>query len=212
MHLQARQTNIYPARWLSIIAISFLVSCTVHKDVAKPAHNVTITPSSRETEFSEFIPESSTLFLSARGDIDADGDDDVLIVYAPNLATDTTPRALMLLLRNADGILIKSVVNPNAILCRNCGGMMGDPLQQIRVGRGEFTLRFEGGSRELWSSEYQFKYMKDRGIWMLAEAVFSGLDRAYSKVAQKRQNQKDFGDISIEAFDAAALFSTDVFP
>jgi hypothetical protein len=153
---------------------------------------------------------SATLRLSARGDIDGDGDDDALIVYAPNLATGNNPRTLMLL-RNTDGVLSKSVVSQNAILCRNCGRMMGDPLEQIRADRGEFTLRFEGGSRELWSSEYKFRYARDCGIWKLNEIVFNGFDRADGKSAEKRKGQADFVDVSVQEFDASS-FTADALP
>jgi hypothetical protein len=211
MHLQSKQMSLHRRTiWLSTLAATFLMSCAADGDIAKPISTGT-TPSSKETEFSAFIPASATLRLSARGDIDADGDDDALIVYAPTLVDDNAPRTLMLLLRNTDGVLRKSIVNPNAILCRSCGGMMGDPLQQISVGRGEFTLRFEGGSRELWSSEYAFKYAGDRGIWKLSEIVFNGFDRVDGKNAEKRKKPAEFGDVSLEEFDASA-FLADALP
>jgi hypothetical protein len=212
MHLQTKQTNSdRRTTWLGTLAATFLMSCAADGDIAKPISTGTATPLSKETEFSTFLPASATLRLSARGDIDADGDDDALIVYAPTLAADNTSRTLMLLLRDENGVLHKSIVNPNAILCRSCGGMMGDPLQQISTKRGEFTLRFEGGSRELWSSEYTFKYAGDRGVWKLDEIVFNGFDRADGKTAEKRIEPAEFGDVSLEEFDASA-FLADALP
>ena len=201
--------------WLSIFTSTFLASCATQGDVAKQLPITTSSPESsllsQEAELSAFLPAGATLRLSARGDIDADGDDDALIVYTPESATENVPRTLLLLLRDVGGALRKSVENPDAILCRKCGGMMGDPLQQIRVGLGEFTLRFEGGSRELWSSEFRFIYARDRGIWKLAEIIFNDFDRADGKAAEHRKGTADFGDVSLKEFDAAYL-SVDASP
>ena len=171
--------------WLGIFTSTFLVAGTTQGDVPKQLPTTTSTTESsllsQEAEMSVFLPAGATLRLSARGDIDADGDEDTLVVYASASATDDTPRTLLLLLRDVGGALRKSVENPNAILCRKCGGMMGDPLRQVRANSGELTLRFEGGSRELWSSEFRFIYARDRGIWKPAEIIFNDFDRADGK-------------------------------
>jgi hypothetical protein len=113
----------------------------------------------------------------------------------------TAPRGLLLLLGDATGALQEAMYSPDAILCFKCGGMMGDPLQGMRVGRGEFTLRFEGGSRELWSSEFRFAYVRDRETWRLAGIVHGGFDRADGKGAERRLTAAEFGDVPLESFD-----------
>lgn len=140
--------------------------------------------------------------MSARGDLDGDGDEDALIVVERAAAeASTAPRALYLLRRGADGALQVALQSPEAILCRTCGGMTGDPLHSIRAGRGEFTLRFEGGSRELWSSEYRFSYASDRDGWRLTGIVFNGFDRADGASAQRSRGPADFGDVPLADFD-----------
>jgi hypothetical protein len=164
----------------------------------------------RDAELSALLPAGAALGLVTRGDLDADGDDDALVVYAPASANDDTPRALQVLLRDAGGRLHASSTSPKAILCRRCGGMMGDPLQAIRIGRGEFTLRFEGGSRELWSSEFRFEPARAAGGWRLAGIVFSGFDRADGTSGEQRQGAVDFGDVPLEAFDPQAFAANDL--
>ncbi len=201
--------------WLGLLVAVSLPSCANQSDIAKQPPVAASPAKSRavagETDLSAFLPIGAALRLSAFGDVDADGDDDVLVVYTPRAATVDAPRALLVLLRDVDGILRQSVTSSNAVLCRNCGGMMGDPLQQIRIGRGEFTLHFEGGSREIWSSEFRFEYVPDRGTWALAEVIFSGLDRIDGKAAERREGPSDFSYISLEQFDAAS-FPADVLP
>ena len=165
----------------------------------------------RDAELSPLLPAGVVLDLAAHGDLDADGDDDALLVYAPAPANDDASRTLQVLLRGADGRLRVSATGPKAILCRRCGGMMGDPLQTIRIGRGEFTLRFEGGSRELWSSEFRFEAARAAGGWRLVGIAFGGFDRTDGKSAEQRQGPADFGDVPLETFDPQA-FPADVLP
>ncbi len=155
-----------------------------------------------DATLARFAPAGTVLRASARGDLDGDGDEDALIVVEREGAeADTAPRGLLLLRRDAAGALQSVVSNPGAILCRRCGGMMGDPLQGVRIGQAGFTLRFEGGSRELWSSEFRFVYARDRDAWRLAGIVHGGFDRADGKAAERRLGIADFGDVPLESFD-----------
>jgi hypothetical protein len=155
-----------------------------------------------DAALARFAPAGTVLRASARGDLDADGDEDALIVVEREDAdAATSPRALLLLRRDAAGALQEAMAGPDAILCRKCGGMMGDPLQGMRAGRGEFTLRFEGGSRELWSSEFRFEYARDRETWRLAGITHGGFDRSDGKGAERRLTAADFGDVPLASFD-----------
>ena len=200
-----------------------LVACTPYGDAAnsrpsppgtgQPDVAASSSPASpqRDAELSALLPTGAVLDLAAHGDLDADGDDDALLVYAPASANDDASRTLQVLLRGADGRLRVLASGPKAILCRRCGGMMGDPLHGIRMGRDEFTLRFEGGSRELWSSEFRFEAARASGGWRLAGIAFGGFDRIDGKSAEQRQDPADFGNVPLETFDPLA-FPADVLP
>jgi len=154
------------------------------------------------SELASFTPTDTTMRANARGDLDGDGDEDVLTVIerdADHAAS--SPRGLLLLNRDAGGSLHEALNSPNAILCRKCGGMMGEPLQGIRIGHGDFTLRFEGGSRELWSSEYRFEYVRDRDLWLLTNILHNGFDRTDGKAAIRQLTASDFGEVSLEYFN-----------
>ena len=107
--IQLGQANLHMRNfWLATISGSFLTSCVSHADDPKPLQVVTSSTSSslpEEVELYAFLPAAAIIRLSARGDIDADGDDDALVVYAAATSADETPRTLMLLLRDADGVL-----------------------------------------------------------------------------------------------------------
>jgi hypothetical protein len=131
------------------LALALLSACT-----SPPGRSQ---PPSPDAELSAFLSPGNSLRLAARGDIDGDGDHDVVIVLETGDGDAVRqPRPLLLLRRDADGRLQRAIESPRAISCRRCGGMVGDPLQGIRIAPGTLTLRFEGGSRELWSKEFRF--------------------------------------------------------
>lgn len=159
-----------------------------------------------DVELVAFVPAGSRIRLSARGDLDADGDEDALLALDDGQdATADMPRALLLLRRDAKGRLQVAAESPRAILCRRCGGMVGDPLHGIRIETAGFTLRFEGGSRELWSSEFGFAYSRELDRWRLRSVVHAGFDRADGENASRRLTQEEIGDVTLADFDAASF-------
>ena len=119
---------------------------------------------------------------------------------------------LRLLRRGDGGRLQQAVDSPRAILCARCGGMTGDPLQGIRIETGAVLLRFEGGSRESWSSEFRFEYVPARGDWRLTSVVHRGLDRANGgKSATRTLSTEEIGDVPLGTFEAGD-FRADALP
>jgi hypothetical protein len=187
--------------WL-VATVWFAAGCAPQRATAdEPTPAAAVAPT-LDAALARFAPTGTVARASARGDLDGDGDEDALLVVEREGAdAATSPRALLLLRRDAKGTLQAAVTGTNAILCLKCGGMMGDPLQGMRVGRGEFTLRFEGGSRELWSSEFRFAYARDRDTWRLTGIAHGGFDRADGKAAERRLTAADFGDVPLASFD-----------
>ncbi len=157
------------------------------------------------SDISAFVPENAEVRMDRQGDLDADGDIDVLLVLENRTADESSPRPLVLLRRGPNGILEKAVENPDAILCRSCGGTMGDPLADVSVKTGEFSLRFEGGSRELWSREYRFVYSSKADDWLLESVVRSTLDRINGQQQQSKATRNDIDLVSIRTFDAGTM-------
>ena len=89
--------------------------------------------------------------------------------------------------------------------------MAGDPLQGIRIESGGFVLRFEGGSRELWSSEFRFAYTDSAAAWKLQSVVHTGFDRANGQQAEHALAPEDIGDVTLADFDASD-FPADALP
>lgn len=176
------------------------------------AHSIkpAVEPSSTQratADFSHFVPEYFSVHSDHRGDLDADGDEDLLVVLT---STDVSrrkddTRTLMVFQRNSRGKLEKSVHNPSAILCESCGGMMGDPLQGIYITSDGFLLRFEGGSRELWSREYHFVYSAAVSTWLLEEFTSAAFDKISEASGSSRLTSGILGPITIEEFNPGEL-------
>jgi hypothetical protein len=157
------------------------------------------------SDISAFVPEGSVARIERRADLDADGDIDVLLALENPRTDESAPRSLVLLRRGPNGILEKAVENPDAILCRSCGGAMGDPLADVSVKTGEFSLRFEGGSRELWSREYRFVYSSKADDWLLEGVVNSTLDRINGEQQQNTATRNGIDPASVRTFDATTM-------
>jgi hypothetical protein len=190
---------------LAMVA-TFLLGCASQRAVADAP---TAVPTDAAM-FAAFVPAGHRAGVNAQGDFDGDGDlDALLVIEAEGEAAADAPRALLLLRRDSDR-LTPVLESPRAVLCRRCGGMMGDPLRQLRIAPGELVLRFEGGSRELWSSEFRFVQAPDR-TWRLDTVVAGGLDRADGAIAERRRDAQSFGEIPLQTFDPAD-FPADALP
>jgi len=170
-------------------------------------------PPTHAEDLGHLLTEGASVERKVSGDADGDGDADVLVVVDHERAQGcgSGPRGLMIFLRGQDGSLTQALDSRRAILCRTCGGMMGDPLQAVSAEKGEVRLRFEGGSRELWSSEYGFAYVPERKQWRLTSIVQQGLDRLTGVSAERRQNVPPAQAVPLQRFDPAD-FPADAIP
>ena len=163
------------------------------------------TPQGIGADIARFVSNGVVVRMEKRGDLDGDGDLDVLLVLQKKASAESAPRTLMILRGAANGSFEKVIENPNAILCQSCGGMMGDPLSDVKIRADEFALIFEGGSRELWSRTYSFAYSKTDGDWNLERIDMKVLDRIDGRKEESHATREQIGAVSIEDFDAASM-------
>src|SRR5689334_6240281 len=81
-----------------------------------------------------FVEKNTTVLAVERGDLNRDTREDAILVLEP--ADPDQPRPLLILVRNEKGTLRLTKRSAKAVLCRNCGGIMGDPFQGISIGKG----------------------------------------------------------------------------
>jgi formylglycine-generating enzyme required for sulfatase activity len=120
------------------------------------------------------------------GDLNADGNADVAVVVIPtdrndndnengNGETDSTPRALVVLLKVPEGYRAVGV-GRRALLCPECGGLSGASID-LAIERGELTVSWMYGAREMSSDALVFRYDTKLDGVLLARAHFEMMDQ-----------------------------------
>ena len=109
------------------------------------------------------------------------------------------PRPLLIILRQADGSLKQEIINYELILCRQCGGVMGDPYQGLTAKPGEFVADFYGGSSWRWTAGYTFRYDKMKKDWFLQTHTSSSFQSGDPErtMVETTIDRSEIGDISL---------------
>jgi hypothetical protein len=111
-------------------------------------------------QFSRFIAKGYTVFDTATSDFNTDGLTDMLLVTT-NKSEMNDSRKLMILQKNSAGYLISAICD-NAILCKECGGIFGDPYAGISFKKNVLNINHYGGSAWRWSSNFTFRFQNKR--------------------------------------------------
>ena len=122
-------------------------------------------------EAKPFILNGYEMMDYIKGDLNADKRPDAILILKvkgeDTLTGDSLKRPFILLLRQPNGKLKFATRNDDMVLCRQCGGVFGDPYAGTKIKHNGFTLNFYGGSSWRWAYEYRFNYNASKKNWML---------------------------------------------
>jgi hypothetical protein len=161
------------------------------------------------------IPDGYSILDTNRGDLDLDAIPDILLVLqkdpmtaadfaAEDSAAESLVRPLIILSGHSDGSFTNMGENDNVVLCRKCGGVMGDPYRSTVIKNGYFSVQHFGGSRDKWSTITTFKYSKGAGRWLLHKNGGNQVNSKDDEMVVENEwvkSEKDFGEIDFEEFD-----------
>ena len=216
-----------------ILVLGFLIiiaSCNQHTDKQKEKsvdpNQTAITDMTQENEepgnqinidnlndlpesITQFIPENYSALNVAKGDLNLDSIDDIILVLKEDneeetslIAEDPVKRPLYILTGQPDKSFKFAEINDNVVYCVNCGGMMGDPFMGIVIKNGYFSVEHYGGSAWRWSRIVTFKFNRTEKKWFLHK---DGGDSFHTsqleKVETKVKTVKDFGVVPFEEYD-----------
>lgn len=157
----------------------------------------------------KFIPKNYMLKDTVRGDLNLDGIKDLILVLnkegeeqTSDVIDNPEKRLMLILLGQKNNTYQKARQSENAIYCFDCGGMLGDPFQTIKIKDGEFAIEHFGGSSWRWARTSTFKYIKDSEDWYLIEdALVNSHSADPENIEAAIKTTKDFGEVKFEDFD-----------
>lgn len=150
-----------------LLVIFFFCCITLH-----PAAQVKILPA----EAKQFVTKGYNMLDYITGDLNNDKRADAILVLkisGEDTVMEELKRPMLILLQQANGKLKLEKQNNNIILCRICGGVFGDPYENIEINNNSFTIHFYGGSAWRWSRRYKFKYSNKQKNWFIDEETES---------------------------------------
>ena len=106
-----------------------------------------------------FVTKGTKPLTLVSADLNGDGLKDYILVLERQKSKPSDPdiddrqRPLLILICQPDGSLKEIKRNERIVYCSTCGGMMGDPLVEVRAGEKTFTVSHYGGSAWRWSVE-----------------------------------------------------------
>lgn len=140
------------------------------------AQAVPIPPASG-ARLSDFVPKGWEILMQAEGDLNRDGKPDAALALKNSKeesSSEEEPRLLVLLLQNPEGGYRRASQSADAVLCRRCGGVMGDPLADLQIKNGVLIIDHYAGSRQRWSYTHRWRFQD--GDWVLIGETKTSFD------------------------------------
>jgi hypothetical protein len=156
------------------------------------------------TEAQAALPAGQQVVSWEVADLNRDGRPDAIMVSEAKAASeDDGPRLLQVLLRQPDGKLKVVVRNEHAVMCRQCGGVFGDPFEGIQTQAGGFTLLHYGGSNWRWRADFRFVWSRRDQTWQLVavDTLSYHTSDPDNEKLQHARPPRDFGLINLADFD-----------
>lgn len=163
-------------------------------------------------EIKSFVLRDHEVLDYVTGDLNADKKPDALLLLKP-AGEDSTfgeelARPFLILIRQSNGQLQQVVRNDKVIMCRQCGGVFGDPYQETTIHDNGFRLSFYGGSSWRWAYQYDFVYRPAKKNWFLVLESQSSFHSGDPETTMKNTliKEAELGEISIAAFGSQQTY------
>lgn len=161
-------------------------------------------------EVKQFVEKDTVAIALETGDLNADGRGDYVLVTSEIVPKDAPyeegagERSVRILIRDAKASLTLAARNDLVAMCRNCGGVFGDPFEGVTVRGTKFTVSNYGGSNDRWAYSYTFAYSRRDRTWQavrVEQTHFHALDPERTMRTRVYTPPKDFGLITFADFD-----------
>jgi hypothetical protein len=146
----------------------------------------------------DFVPRGWKIEKQVTGDLNGDAlPDFVLKLVEDKPAADKDgdaterQRALVIVLRNGNGRLVRAGVAGKLLQCTRCGGAFYGVVESpanIKIQKGALIVDQDHGSRDVTKTTYRFRYDPETQIFALIGFDFSDSDRLTGRVVSESTN------------------------
>ncbi len=150
-----------------------------------------------------FVPKGYTLLDSTSGDLNKDEIRDVILILKNDLedTNGDTTRPLLILHGTKSKTYTLVAKNDHVVLCKNCGGVYGDPYESLVAKSNFFSVEHYGGSNWRWTRIITFKYdVKTKQYVLHRDAGISFHVFDPDKTTDIITGKKDYGKLSFEKY------------
>ena len=158
-----------------------------------------------------YLVEDYVVLDHKTGDINGDGQTDLILILKRPKEAETSdvvnnpePRPLLLIVNNGSRLSLREL-NPDVVLCVDCGGLMGDPYSAIAHQGDYFSIEHYGGSSWRWTHIVTFRYDGDVDNWVLHKVggVSYHSSDPESSMEESVLSTADFGTVLFRDYDDA---------
>lgn len=163
-------------------------------------------------DLEEFIPNGYTILDSSSGNLNLDEYPDLILILkkegeekTSDVINDPEERPLLILTGKANGNYKLSASSKTCVYCIDCGGVLGDPYQEITINNGTFSVHHYGGSAWRWTRIITFKYSPKDNYWFFYSDKGENFHATEpEKIESYIITEKDLRKLRLEEFDIFA--------
>lgn len=159
-------------------------------------------------ELLPFVEKGSIAIVSKSADLNGDGRRDHILILErqnPEIKDDfpVNQRPILIITAGADGKLTVAKRNDRLVMCSTCGGVWGDPFEDLTAARNTFTVYHYGGSNWRWTVRYKFNYSRRDKTWQLVRVENNSYHTSDPDKMERTiyTPPKHFGKIDFADFD-----------
>ena len=143
------------------------------------------------------------------GDLNGDKKPDAILILKimgeDTMTMGESIRPFIVLIRQANSKLKQVKRNDNVVLCRQCGGVFGDPYETTTIAGSGFGISFYGGSSSRWGYTYSFAYKPAKNNWYLIKEEQISFQSGDPETTTKQVDidEAELGDMPLENFNSS---------
>lgn len=191
--------KVVAVRALKLISVSVLIltpSAPTHAQDGPAFDRSKVPAEGRAAE--EFVPAGWVLEEQVAGDLNGDSVPDLALKLIQPKRADAGEdaiverrRALVVLLKDRDGLLRRAGVTDKVLQCTSCGGAFYGVVEapsEVTIERGVIVVRQEFGSREVTQHTFRFRYDPARARFLLIGFDSTARDRLDASTTEESTN------------------------